>query len=287
MKRTEKTLPKVSRQYKDTVFRKLFRSETSLLSLYNAVMGTNYDKLDDFEITDTENPIYIGMRNDVAFVADFQVHIYEHQSSINPNMPLRDLFYVAQLYGKLLADKNIFSSTPVEIPTPSFIVFYNGKQKQPQVMHYRLSDLYTIKKEPLAMDLIVKVININVECNEELVSRCEELRGYQIFVDKVRRYRKTKDLESAINQAIKECIEENVLKQFFMEHRKEVVTMSLWEFDQEKYDEMLVETGKAEGITMMNQLTSRLLADDRIADLKASLQDLAFQNQLLHEYCLV
>ena len=216
MKTAGRTLPAATRQYKDTVFRKLFSNETNLLHLYNAVMGTEYDRLDHVEITETENPIYIGMRNDVAFFADFHVHIYEHQSTINPNMPLRDLFYVAQLYGKYLAEKNLFSAKPVEIPAPSFIVFYNGRQKQPERM----------------------------------------------------------------------------------EHRKEVVTMSLWEFNQEKYDAMLLEEGemrgraegKAEGRAeervLLNRLTECLLEDDRLVELKASLQDASLQDKLLKEYCL-
>ncbi len=295
MKTTDKTLPAVTRQYKDTVFRKLFSNPTYLLHLYNAVMGTDCDTIEHFEIVETENPIYIGMRNDVAFFADFHVHIYEHQSTINPNMPLRDLFYVTQLYGRHLKDKNLFSSKPVELPTPHFIVFYNGKQKQPEVMQYRLSDLYTVKKPPFQMDLHVQVININTGCNEEIVNRCEELRGYQIFVDKVRRYRQTMALEEAIDRAMQECVRENILKTFFMANRKEVVTMSLWEFDQEKYDAMLLEegemrgraAGKAEERSLLNQLTARLLEENRLVELKASLQDMALQNRLLQEYSLV
>lgn len=291
MKGNDKLLPAVSRQYKDMVFRKLFSNETHILHLYNAVMDSSYETLDRFEVTGTENPIYIGMRNDVAFIADFHVHIYEHQSTINPNMPLRDLFYVAQLYGKYLANNNIFSSVPVEIPAPNFIVFYNGKQKQPETMCYRLSDLYAVKKKPFQLDLVVKVININVGCNEELMDRCEELRGYQIFVEKVRKYRTEMKLTDAVDRAVKECIQEDILKTFFMEHRKEIVTMSLWEFDQEKYDAMLVEEGKMRGRAeerhLLNQLTACLLEDDRLLELKASLHDVTLQNKLLQEYCLV
>ena len=298
MKTTGRTFPAASRQYKDTVFRKLFSNETNLLHLYNAVMETEYDRLDYVEITETENPIYIGIRNDVAFFADFHVHIYEHQSTINPNMPLRDLFYVSQLYGKYLADKNLFSAKPVEIPAPNFIVFYNGRQKQPERMEYRLSDLYAVKHGPFQMDLMVQVININAGCNIELLKRCEELRGYQTFVEKVRRYRKEMLLENALDQAVEECIQENILKAFFMEHRKEVVTMSLWEFNQEKYDAMLLEEGemrgraegKAEGRAeervLLNRLTECLLEDDRLVELKASLQDASLQDKLLKEYCL-
>ena len=169
MKDLETSSVVVSRNYKDTVFRKLFQDEKTLLHLYNAVMCTDHKHLDDFQITGTENPIYIGMRNDVAFIADLQVHIYEHQSTVNPNMPLRDLFYVTQLYGRYLKEKNIFSTAMIKIPAPHFIVFYNGKQTQPESVEYRLSDLYEVKSPPFQMELIVRVININVGCNEKLV----------------------------------------------------------------------------------------------------------------------
>ena len=86
---------KMQRNYKDTVFRMLFNNKEALLSLYNAINGTHYDKTDDLEIITLENAVYMAMKNDIAFILGLYMNLYEHQSTLNPNMPLRDLFYIA------------------------------------------------------------------------------------------------------------------------------------------------------------------------------------------------
>ena len=116
----------VNRKYKDTLFRLLFSERKHLLSLYNAVNETNYTNEEDLEINTLENVIYLKMKNDISFLFGFSLNLYEHQSSVNPNMPLRDLFYVADLLQKIVKDKNLYSSCLVGIPTPKFVMFYNG-----------------------------------------------------------------------------------------------------------------------------------------------------------------
>ena len=116
----------VNRKYKDTLFRALFSERKHLLSLYNAVNGTDYTNEDDLEVNTLDNVIYMKMKNDISFLFGFSLNLYEHQSSVNPNMPLRDLFYVADLLQKIVKDKNLYSSCLVGIPTPKFVMFYNG-----------------------------------------------------------------------------------------------------------------------------------------------------------------
>ena len=116
----------VNRKYKDTLFRALFSERKHLLSLYNAVNETNYTNEEDLEINTLENVIYLKMKNDISFLFGFSLNLYEHQSSVNPNMPLRDLFYVADLLQKIVKDRNLYSSSLVGIPTPKFVMFYNG-----------------------------------------------------------------------------------------------------------------------------------------------------------------
>ena len=104
-------MPATNRNYKDTIFRMLFSDRKNLLSLYNAVNQSNYNNPDDLEIVTLENAIYMGMKNDLAFIMDTNLYLYEHQSTYNPNMPLRDLFYICSEYQKLVDKKSLYSST--------------------------------------------------------------------------------------------------------------------------------------------------------------------------------
>lgn len=104
------TAPIANRKYKDTVFRMLFSDKERLLELYNAVSGRHYDNTDDLEIVTLENAVYMGMKNDLAFLLDTCIYLYEHQSTVNPNIPLRDLIYIASEYNKLVKTKSLYSS---------------------------------------------------------------------------------------------------------------------------------------------------------------------------------
>ena len=86
---------KVQRNYKDTVSRMLFRKPENALSLYNALNGTSYTDASQITFNMLDNAIYMGMQNDISFLIMNEVNLYEHQSTYNLNMPLRDLFYVA------------------------------------------------------------------------------------------------------------------------------------------------------------------------------------------------
>lgn len=116
----------VKRNYKDTVFRMLFNDKENLLSLYNAVNGTVYADVENLEITTLENAVYMNYKNDISFVFDFRLMVYEHQSTLNPNMPLRDLIYVTKVLQGRIRNENLYSKILVRIPAPKFVVFYNG-----------------------------------------------------------------------------------------------------------------------------------------------------------------
>ena len=156
-------LPAANKKYKDTIFRMLFSDKKNLLSLYNALNGKNYSDCDKLEIVTLENAIYMSMKNDLAFILDLDLFLWEHQSTYNPNIPLRDLMYIAKEYEKYIKEKGIslYSSRQQKIPAPQFIVFYNGNRKIGERMEHRLSDAYeTVRGEP-ALELKVLVININ------------------------------------------------------------------------------------------------------------------------------
>ena len=233
--------PVANRKYKDTIFRMLFSDKKNLLSLYNALNGKNYSDCDKLEIVTLENAIYMSMKNDLAFILDLDLFLWEHQSTYNPNIPLRDLMYIAKEYEKYIKEKGIslYSSRQKKIPAPQFIVFYNGNRKIGERMEHRLSDAYeTVRGEP-ALELKVLVININEGHNQKLMESCQILKEYAQYVSKVRTYKKTLSLNEAVEKAVEECIQEGILRDFLLKHRAEVVAMSIFEYDREWEEELL------------------------------------------------
>ncbi len=247
----EVMFPAIQPQYKDTVFRMLFKEKPALLSLYNAVNGTDFTNVEDLEVTTLENAIYLGMKNDVSFVFAFELNLYEHQSTINPNMPLRNLFYVARQLQKIVPREKLYGSKTIKIPAPRFVVFYNGKAAMPERVEYRLSDLFEKKVDDPELELCVTAYNINPGMNEDLLEGCRLLKEYMLFVEKVRKYDGVFRSEKAFNQAVDECIREGILADFLEAQRAEVVAMCLHEYDQQEFMQILIaegrETGWAEG----------------------------------------
>ena len=239
----DKTTSTTNREYKSTVFAMLFKDRDNLLSLYNALNGSNYDSADDLEIVTLENATYMAMKNDNSFLFDKKLYLYEHQSTPNPNMPLRDLLYVATQYEKLINKKSLYARSKVAIPNPHFVVFYNGIYKQPEREILKLSDLYYHGEEEPMLELKVAFLNINSGYNESLKESCRILREYTLFVEKVRHKITEDDIttETAIEESIQECISENILRDFLTANRKEVTKMSIFEYDEEKELKLLRE----------------------------------------------
>ena len=231
----------VNRQYKDTVFRMLFSDRKNLLSLYNAINGTAYENPDDLEIVTLENAIYMGMKNDLAFIIDTNLFLYEHQSTYNPNMPLRDLFYISSEYQKLVEHKSLYSSTQQKVPAPNFIVFYNGTVKKEDCWTNYLSEAYeNLTGEP-NLELKVITLNINEGHNKELMEQCQILREYAQYVAKVREFAGNTELNAAVELAVNECIQNNILAEFLRKHKSEVIAMSIFEYDKEEEEKKLRE----------------------------------------------
>lgn len=225
------------RNYKDTVFRMLFSDRKNLLSLYNAVSGAHYDDPQKLEIVTLENAIYMGMKNDLAFIIDTDLFLYEHQSTYNPNMPLRDLFYISSEYQKLVDKKSLYSSVLQKIPAPQFIVFYNGTEKEKDSWVNHLSEAFQNLSGNPKLELEVLTININEGHNPELMEQCQTLKEYAQYVNCVRRYAKKFELADAVEQAVDECIHKNILSEFLRKNKAEVIAMSIFEYDKEEEEE--------------------------------------------------
>ena len=240
-------MPAVNRTFKSTVFIMLFEDKKNLLELYNAISGKHYTDPELLEINTLENAIYMSIKNDVSFLIDGRLSLYEHQSTYNPNLPLRFLLYIANQYASITKDVNLYGTRLVEIPTPEFIIFYNGRKDCPDRQVLRLSDMYTVKEKSYKLELEATMLNINGTHNQNLKEACRTLKEYAIYTDKIRKYTEKMSLEDAVELAICECIEEGILKEFLEKHRAEAKAMSIFEYDQEKHIRMEREEAWEEG----------------------------------------
>ena len=262
---SERSAITANRKYKDTVFRKLFSDRKNLLSLYNAINGTAYMDASQLEIVTLDNAIYMGMKNDLAFIINTNLFLYEHQSTYNPNMPLRDLFYISGEYQKLVDLKSLYTSTRLRIPTPNFIVFYNGTEKNEDRWVEYLSESYENMSGEPNLELKVIILNINVGHNKKLMEECQTLREYAQYVAKVRRYSEEMELNTAVECAVSESIQEGILKEFLQKNRAEVIAMSIFEYNEEEEKRKLrkaeYEAGMAEGVMKTKKETAISLAE--------------------------
>ena len=245
-------IPAVNRQYKDTVFRMLFSEKENLLSLYNAVTGNAYQNADDLKIVTLENAIYMGMKNDLAFMLETNIYLYEHQSTLNPNIPLRDLIYIGIEYQQYVDDKSLYSSRLQKIPAPKFMVFYNGTDAVDDRVELRLSNAYEHLAGEPDLELKALMLNVNEGHNKELMEQCQTLKEYAIYVARVRKYTSEMNLNDAVARAIDECVKEGILVEFLRKNRSEVKMVSILEYDKEWEEKKLrkaeYEAGRSEGI---------------------------------------
>lgn len=221
--------------YKDTMFRMLFREKKNLLSLYNAVNGTGYTDVEGLEITTLENAIYMNYKNDISFVMNFELMLYEHQSTVNPNMPLRHLIYVTKVLQGIIRNADLYGSVLVKIPAPRFVIFYNGMRYQPEQKTLRLSDAFEKKLEQPELELIVTMYNINFGQNPKILDACQTLKEYAQYASKVREYAKEMPFEEAVETAVDDCIRNGILADFLLKNRAEAIEMSIFEYDEEKH----------------------------------------------------
>ena len=239
------------RNYKSNVFAMLLEDQGRALELYNAVNNSNYDDPTLVEINTIEGGFELSIQNDASFIFDNVLSIYEHQSTYCPNMPLRSLVYFATLVQEKYMNRDIFSRRLVSLPTPKFIVFYNGTEPQPEYSEMKLSDCFINKDDEKSMlELVCKVYNINAGKNKKLLERCRWLADYMVFVDKVREYhngRTEAELEEDISKAIDYCIENNYLREFFTSRRSEVLEVTKVDYTFERRMKLNYEEGREDG----------------------------------------
>ena len=290
----------VNRTFKDSLFRSIFKEKTSLLSLYNAIRGSNYTDPEDLTINTLENVLYLSMKNDVSFIINNELNLFEAQSSWNPNMPLRGLLYFAQLYKGYLEEHqlNIYSYKLLQLPTPKFIVFYNGTKNDGDTRTFRLSDSFINNNgEEACLECTATMININYGHNQKLMNACRGLYEYSYLINQIRiGTTNNLPLPDAIEQAVHHCIQNNILKDFLTKNRAEVTNMILEEFDFQKYlrlekeesysdgHKIGVEEGQITERKRIAMLVQHLEASNRMDELSKALIDSDYLKCLFLEF---
>ena len=259
-------------RFKDNVFCMLFREKKNLLKLYNALNDTDYTNVDDLAVTTLSGGVYMKYKNDASFVFGQDLYMFEQQASMNPNMPLRFLHYVSDVYREMYPNSELHRRTMLKIPVPHFVTFYNGRDgMNEEEMVLKLSDMFNDSVSVVCtgvepeLELKVRVININPNCGEEsddgspadsknrkvpeILNKCHILRDYMTFVNKVneKKYSENKNIRTAVTEAVDECIASGILSDFFTEYRDEVIDVSVYDYDEEGRMRVEREEGREEG----------------------------------------
>ena len=232
----------VPSKFKDNVFCMLYRDKKNLLELYNALNNSAYTNVDDLQVTTLNGGSYMKYKNDASFLLCMSLYMFEQQSSKNPNMPLRFLHYVSDVFRELFSNSMLHRRSMIKIPVPHFVTFYNGLEKWIEDEdEIRLSHMYEIPTDNPELELKVRVININKDVH--ILNKCKTLRDYMTFVNKVRFKMGVEgdDVRIAVTEAMDECIDEDILVDFFEKHREEVVEVSIYDYDEEEVRRVLAE----------------------------------------------
>ena len=245
--------PRINRKYKDILFRFILSDKKVLLKLYNALNETDYSDVSELEINTLENVIYLSYKNDLSFIIGNTINLYEHQSTINPNMPLRGLRYIAQLYNVYIerVDENIYGSKLITIPRPQVIVFFNGDESYEERKVLRLSDAFEtgkVGKYDSSLEFTVTVLNINYGNNKELMAKCCELEQYARFIHTLRGYTgQGLGMKAAMRKTIDECIEQDILKDILVRNEAEVMDMFMTKYNKKAHMRVIRNEGREEG----------------------------------------
>ncbi len=237
-------------EYKDRLFKFIFgnpQNRAWTLSLYNAMNGTDYENPEDIQFNTIGDAVYMRMKNDVSFIVAFEMNLWEHQSTFNPNMPMRFFIYAGRLYEKYIATSAYYqySSSLQPVPRPACVCFYNGKKEQPEKQVLKLSDAYEGEGD---IEVRVTMLNINYGKNQRLMDACKPLKEYAWLVDRVRNHQAEKmNLDAAVDATIEEMPDTFLIKAFLIENRAEVKNMFLTEYNEEKVLEQERAEGKEEG----------------------------------------
>ena len=232
----------LNRKYKDRLFRLIFRDKENLLQLYNAINDSHYTNPEDLMITTIDDVVYMGMKNDLSFIIDDIMSLYEHQSTYSPNLPLRGLFYFSAMYRNYIEPmkQQLYTESPLQIPFPVYLVFYNGLKEEPERKEIPLSNLFIQNEKGLqpALECTATLLNINLGHNRELMEKCRILKEYAQFIYMIRsKIASELPFQEAVESAVNECISKGILSEILRKNKTEVIDVILTEYDENEFRE--------------------------------------------------
>ena len=266
---------RINREYKSTLFVLVFGNrKEDLLELFNAVNNTSYQNAEEIEYNtlDSDRGFFVRLKNDLSFLIDRTMGVYEHQSSpASANITVRMLHYYSDLLREMIDLKTLYREKEVQIPSPQFDVFYNGRQDQEDEIIFRLSDLFERKEDKPEIDLRVRMLNINAGRNPGLMKKCVALAQYSEVVRRIREAlygrHDQEQRRLAVIDVIDTCIENDILADVLREHRDEVTEMYYWEYNEEAHrwaiEKDAEERGEARGacLELIQQITKKVKKD--------------------------
>lgn len=236
------------RNYKDSMFRAIFKNKRELMVLYNALTGDNLTDPRAITINTLKGVLYNDLRNDLSFqVGDRTIVLLEEQSTDNGNMPLRMLMYITQIYRKIVPQEALYQQKTYKIPAPQFYVLYNGEKDLPVKKDMKLSEAFDFPTGDL--DLTVHLYNITEGKDSPLFPLCPVLKEYSYFVYKVQSLIASGlDRDHAIRAAIRYFLEHDMLQDFFREHNEEVYDMLSLRWDPEIAKKVAIREAREEAL---------------------------------------
>ena len=242
----------LNRKYKDRLFRLIFRDKENLLQLYNAINDSHYTNPEDLMITTIDDVVYMGMKNDLSFMIDDIMSLYEHQSTYSPNLPLRGLFYFSAMYRNYIEPmkQQLYTESPFQIPFPVYLVFYNGMKEEPERKEIPLSNLFIQNEKGLqpALECTATLLNINLGHNRELMEKCRILKEYAQFIYMIRsKIASELPFQEAVESAVNEYISKGILSEILRKNKTEVIDVILTEYDENEFREFLKEDSWKKG----------------------------------------
>lgn len=270
-------------KYRDSVFRSYFNEPERLLSLCNAILGTDYQDAGKLTINTLDGIFFDKQKNDISCtIGDHFLILVEHQTTVNDNMPFRCLSYVAELLNNLVEEKNkLYHKTLIRFPAPKFFVLYDGDTTQPLKKEMRLSEAFGGDKSSL--ELVVTAYNINRGVKQPLLKKCAYLSDYSVLVWKVKEgIRSGLSHREAISQAVKFCLDNGLMKGYLENNSQEVFNMLALEWNMDDALQARFEDGFDEGrsqgeILRAEKIARKMIQKDRPFEEIHELTDLSLQ----------
>ena len=256
-----------NKQFKDSFFRHIFRNLDELVSLHKALYD---DKIAESDVvfTTLDNILLDRLKNDLSYVVqNRRFMLFEHQSSINLNMPMRFAMYFSESLKHLIPNaKAMYQTNLIHFPTPFFAVLQMGNPngQDHTVLHLSDSFLEPQAPEDRRLELLVDVFNIDYSPERPILHKCPTLNGYSYFINEVEIRRNANySTDQAIREAVEVCRERNILRRYLDAEYEEVKNMVTLQYNEKEAQQFWREEGREEerDTTALDMLRDNLPLD--------------------------